>query len=324
VGSPSAVVAAVASAGGVEALSEFVSLLPADFPAAVLVLLHIPPAGPSVLPRILDRAAKLPAQHPKDGDRLAAGVIVVAPPDRHLAVSGSQVRLLTGARENGHRPSADVLLRSVAQTFGHRAAGVVMSGSMDDGAAGLRAVRAAGGLALVQDPREAAFPGMPSAAIEEADPQFVGPVAALAQRLCEWAAQPPENQPGTGLPPPSRNPGELTALTCPECGGTMFEHNTSGAERLRCWVGHSFSLDGLAVGKQDALEKALWAAVVALNEQADLFRRIIARLSAGGRTLQLPRYRENVADIEERAAVLLSLIHELVERASTSNEHEGR
>jgi two-component system, chemotaxis family, protein-glutamate methylesterase/glutaminase len=317
------VVAAVASAGGVEALTEFVSFLPADFPAAVLVVLHIPPAGPSVLPRILGRAGKLPARHPKDGDRLAAGVITVAPPDRHLVVSKGHVLLLTGARENGHRPSADVLLRSVAQEFGNRAAGVVMSGSMDDGAAGLRAVRIANGLALVQDPREAAFPSMPSAAIAEAHPQFVGPVAALVKRLCEWVAQLPEDSPGSDIRPPDPHAGEPTALTCPECGGTMFEQDVFGAERLRCRMGHTFSLDGLAVGKRDALEKSLWAAVVALNEQADLFRRIIARLSANGRTLQLPRYRETIADIEERAAVLLSLIHALVERASTSNEQEA-
>jgi two-component system, chemotaxis family, protein-glutamate methylesterase/glutaminase len=186
---PPAVVAVVASAGGVEALTSFVSMLPAGFPAAVLVVLHIPPAGPSVLPRILTRAGKLPARHPADGEPLARGVIMVAPPDRHLALTGQHVQLLSGARERGHRPSADVLLRSAAEAFGDRAAGVVLSGTMDDGAAGLRAVSAAGGLTLVQDPEEASFPGMPLAAIAEASPQFVGPVTALAGKVCEWVAQ---------------------------------------------------------------------------------------------------------------------------------------
>jgi two-component system chemotaxis response regulator CheB len=307
----------------VEALSEFVSLLPADFPGAVLVLLHIPAAGPSVLPRILGRAGKLPARHPKDDDRLTGGMITCAPPDRHLVVADGRVRLLAGARENGHRPSADVLLRSVAEDFGPRGAGIVLSGSMDDGAAGLRAVRVATGLALVQDPKEAAFPGMPQAAIEEADPQFVGPVSALAERLCEWVAQLPENLVVTDPPEPVGDPREPTELTCPECGGTLYEHDVYGAERLRCRVGHTFSLDGLAIGKREALEKALWAAVVALDEQADLSRRIMARLSASGRTSRLERYRENIAVIKERAAVLLGLIHELVERASTSTEEEA-
>jgi two-component system chemotaxis response regulator CheB len=317
------VVAVVASAGGVEALSEFVSLLPADFPAAVLVLLHIPAAGPSVLPRILGRAGKLPARHPKDGDRLAGGVITVAPPDRHLVVAHGQVRLLTGARENGHRPSADVLLRSVAQDCGDRGAGIVLSGSMDDGAAGLRAVRVASGFALVQDPKEAAFPGMPQAAIDEADPQFVGSVTALTERLCHWLARLPDDPEEADPPRPDLVPKGPTPLTCPECGGTLFEHDLFGAERVRCRMGHSFSLDGLATGKQEALEKALWTAMVVLGEQADLSRRIMARLSASGRTSQLKRYRENIATTEQRAAVLHGLIHELVERASTSDEEEA-
>jgi two-component system chemotaxis response regulator CheB len=307
----------------VEALSEFVSLLPADFPAAVLVLLHIPPAGPSVLPRILARAGKLPARHPKDGDRLAGGVITVAPPDRHLVVADGHVRLLTEARENGHRPSADVLLRSVAHDFGARGAGIVLSGSMDDGAAGLRAVRVASGFALAQDPGEAAFPGMPRAAIDEADPQFVGPVAALAPRLCEWLAQLPDDPEGADPAQPAPFPANPTPLTCPECGGTLFEHHAFGAERLRCRVGHMFSLDSLAAGKRESLERALWAAKVALDEQADLARRILSRLSASGRTSQLKWYRENLAVTEQRAAVLLGLIHELVEGASTSDEEEA-
>jgi two-component system chemotaxis response regulator CheB len=308
----------------VEALSEFVSFLPADFPAAVLVLLHIPATGPSVLPLMLARAGKLPARHPKDGDPLAGGVITVAPPDRHLVVADGQVRLLTDARENGHRPSADVLLRSVAQDFGARGAGIVLSGSMDDGAAGLRAVRVASGFALVQDPKQAAFPGMPQAAIDEADPQFVGPVAALTERLCSWLSRLPDDpEDDADLPQPAPFPKSPTPLTCPECGGTLFDHDVFGAERLRCRVGHAFSLDGLALGKQEAVEKALWAAVVALDEQADLSRRIIGRLSASGRTSQLARYREDIAVIEQRASVLLGLIHELVGRASISDEDEA-
>jgi two-component system, chemotaxis family, protein-glutamate methylesterase/glutaminase len=322
-GNPPAVVAVVASAGGVEALSEFVSFLPVDFPAAVLVLLHIPATGPSVLPRILGRAGKLAARHPQDGDRLAGGVITVAPPDRHLVVADGQVRLLTAARENGHRPSADVLLRSVAENCGARGAGIVLSGLMDDGAAGLRALRVAGGLTLVQDPKEAAFPGMPQAAIEEAGPQLVGPVAVLAEYLCEWVAQLPGNQAGADSPQPLPVPAEPTALTCPECGGALFEHDVFGAERLRCRVGHTFSLTGMTIGKQETLEKALWAAVVALDEQADLNRRILARLSARGRTSQVERYRENIDTTEQRAAVLLGLIHELVERGSIGDEEEA-
>lgn len=224
----------MASAGGVEALTSFVSMLPAGFPAAVLVVLHIPAEGPSVLPRILARAGNLPARHPDDGEPLARGVIMVAPPNRHLIVADRHVRLLSRAPENGHRPSADVLLRSAAEVFGDRAAGVVLSGTMDDGAAGLRAIAAVSGLTLVQDPEEAPFPGMPLAAIAEASPQFVGPVAALADQVCEWVAHLPGNPGGPGFPaadPPDGppDPPARTSLTCPECGGSLFWNDLDGA-----------------------------------------------------------------------------------------------
>jgi two-component system chemotaxis response regulator CheB len=163
-------------------------MLPGDFPAAVLVVLHIPPAGPTVLPEILSRAGPLPARHPADGEPLAGGVILVAPPDRHLAVSESRARVLADPRDHGHRPSADVLLRSVAGAFGAACCGMVLSGTMDDGAAGLAAVGRAGGLALVQDPAEALFPGMPRAAIEQADPQLIAPLSELASRVGTWLA----------------------------------------------------------------------------------------------------------------------------------------
>jgi two-component system chemotaxis response regulator CheB len=320
---PPAVVAVVASAGGVEALTSFVSMLPAGFPAAVLVVLHIPAASPSVLPRILARAGRLPARHPADGEPLARGVIAVAPPDRHLVVAGRHIRLLSGARENGHRPSADVLLRSVAEVFGDRAAGVVLSGTMDDGAAGLRAIAAVSGLTLVQDPEEASFPGMPLAAIAEASPQFVGPVTALAGQVCNWVARLPGHPGGTGSPaggPPDDpfDPPLRTSLTCPECGGSLFPHDLYGASRVRCRVGRTYSLNGLSVGKQEVLEKALWAAVVALDEQAEVARRILKRLGSSGRIAQRQRYQEEVTLAEQRSAALTGLIRELT--AQTSRE----
>jgi two-component system chemotaxis response regulator CheB len=165
-----------------------VSGLPGNFPASVLVVLHIPARGHTVLPEILSRAGPLPARHPADGEPLAPGVILVAPPDRHLAASGGCARVLASPLENGHRPSADVLLRSAASDFGAACCGVILSGTMNDGAAGLAAVRQAGGLALVQDPAEADFPGMPQAAIAAADPQLVAPLSALAERLATWVS----------------------------------------------------------------------------------------------------------------------------------------
>ena len=319
---PQAAVAVAASAGGVEALSGFVSALPEDFPAALLVVLHIPPAGPSVLPSILTRAGKLAARHPNDGELLEDGVIMVAPPDKHMTVDDRSVRVMTGPRENGHRPAADVLFRSVAETFGESGAGVVLSGTMDDGAAGLRAIRTVGGLALVQDPKEAAFPGMPLAAIREGEPHFVGAVSLLAERVCAWLSELPAGGPRVGAATLA-NPGreemaDLTPLTCPECGGTLWHRHQYGAERYRCRVGHTFSADGLMLGKQDALEAALWAAIVALDERAEISRRIAKRLEENGRLGQLGRYRADTRAAAERADALRELTRDLVQGVNVS------
>jgi two-component system, chemotaxis family, protein-glutamate methylesterase/glutaminase len=320
------VVAVAASAGGVEALSSFAASLPAEFSAAVLVVLHIPSGGRSALPKILSRVGKLPARHPADGEPLTPGVILVAPPDRHMVVNRGKVHLIVGARENGHRPAADVLMRSVAESLGPRCAGVVLSGTMDDGAAGLSAVRAAGGLTLVQDPEEAAFAGMPGAAIQDAVPQFVGPVARLADRICDWLAGEPatprEEAMRPAEPAQTANPGHLTPLTCPECGGTLWHHDDYGAPRYRCRVGHAFSADNLMLGNQAAIEAALWAAIVALDERADLARRVVKRLESSGGTSQVARYRQDIAAAEQRAEVLRGLVGELVHGVS-SHEDEG-
>jgi two-component system chemotaxis response regulator CheB len=289
-------------------------------------VLHIPPAGPSVLPRILERAGKLPCRHARDGEALTGGLVLVAPPDRHLVVGGRRAHVITGPRENGHRPAADVLLRSVAENFGPRSAGVVLSGTMDDGAAGLRAIRTVGGLTLVQDPEQAAFPNMPLAAIAEADPQVVAPVADLAAHVCDWLAQLPEVAPEALVSASDPYPDvdtDLTPMTCPECGGTLWLRNAYGAERFRCRVGHTFSFNGLMMGKQTALEHALWAAVVALEERADLSMRDMKRLEASGRVSHLERFREDAEASRERASFLRGLLRDLVQEASTTYDEMG-
>jgi two-component system chemotaxis response regulator CheB len=326
------VIGIAASAGGIEALRGLIASLPAELSAAVLVVMHVSPAGPSVLPRILGRAGVLPARHPEDGDPLQEGVIYAAPPDRHMVVSGGAIRLLTEARVNGHRPSADVLLHSIARACRSGGAGVVLSGTMDDGAAGLRAIRLAGGMTLVQDPEEAAFPGMPLAAINECEPHVIGPVAKLAASLCEWLAgrAVPVTQPDGVLagittdPLAADDPVELTALTCPECGGSLSLHDELGTERFRCRVGHSYSADGVLLGKQRALESALWAAIVALDEQADVSRRIVDRLEAQGREPQIAWHRRNMLAAQRHASYLRSVISGLLQEGTAEHGEDER
>ena len=176
-----------ASAGGVEALCRLLSLLPADLPAAVLVVMHVAPAAPNVLPRILARAGRLPAEEAVDGTRLVARRVYVAPSDQHLLVRDGHVVLVRGPRENGHRPALDPLFRSAAREHGADVVGVVLSGNLSDGTHGLAQVKRHGGMALVQDPLEALFDGMPRSAIAEVMVDEVLPIAGLATAIERFA-----------------------------------------------------------------------------------------------------------------------------------------
>jgi two-component system chemotaxis response regulator CheB len=172
-----------ASAGGVEALSRLVADLPGDLAASVFIVLHIPPSGISVLPEILSRRSHLPVRRPEDGEAIVPGTVYVAPPDRHLLVTPEAVRLGTGPREHGLRPAVDTLFRSAAGAYGPRVVGVVLSGTLDDGAAGLQAIKQRDGMGVVQDPDDARYPGMPRSALALDHPDLVLPLAEIGSAL---------------------------------------------------------------------------------------------------------------------------------------------
>jgi two-component system chemotaxis response regulator CheB len=254
-------VAVGASAGGVEALTRLVSGLPRDFAAALLVVVHVTPSGTSVLPAILSRAGRLRAVHAEDGMEIGPGRIFVAPPDRHVLVEEGRLRLSHGARENGHRPAIDPLFRSAAHVFEDRTIGVVLSGTRDDGTAGLIEIRRRGGIGVVQDPADALFPSMPESAIARAEPDHVLDVPGIARLLVELANGERSNpgnpagtdvdrQPGSGrldptVPGGEEPPGTLSALTCPECGGALWEIRDGQLLRYECHVGHAYSEQAL-------------------------------------------------------------------------------
>jgi len=197
------VVVVGASAGGVEALAAFVGNLPASTRQAVCVVLHISPAGTSAMPSILARGAQLPVHSPVDGEPLLAGHVYVAPPDHHLEIEPGRVRLTQSPPENGHRPAIDATMRSAATAYDGQVVGFVLSGSRDDGTAGLRAIKQGGGAAVVQDPAEALYDGMPTSAIAHVDIDAVLPVGQMAG----WLAR---HRPG-GRPPPGHTEAPQTA-----------------------------------------------------------------------------------------------------------------
>jgi two-component system, chemotaxis family, protein-glutamate methylesterase/glutaminase len=278
-----------ASAGGVQTLHELLGALPADLPATVLVVVHIPPVGESALPRVLARAGALPARHPRDGDPLTAGEILVAPPDRHLLVQDSRVRLRRGPWENRQRPAIDPLFRSAAAARGSGVVAVVLSGALDDGAVGAASVAAQDGLVLVQDPAEARVSSMPRAALAAVRRAQRLPAAELGPRIAELVRSPgvhlppaaPVPQEGSasmaGAPTEASDLGTPAALGCPDCQGGMYEGTTDGTVAYRCHVGHTWAAQTLLDAQRQAVESAIYNAASKLLEIAGVHRRLADR-----------------------------------------------
>jgi len=314
-----------ASAGGVEALKALVAGLPADFPASIFVVVHFPAYGTSFLPEILSRAGRLPALHPADGDPVRPGTIYVAPPDHHLLLGkDGTVRLSRGPRENGHRPSVDPLFRSAARAYGRRVVGVVLTGNLDDGTAGLSAVVRRGGTGVVQDPADAAHPGMPSSALAYVRVEHTVTLAGLRALLQRLVAEPIGDEAGRGderlefetdiaeMDPYALHaddrPGKPSGFTCPECHGVLWEIQDDELVRFRCRVGHAYGAETLLAEQVDEVEAALWSAFQALKERAAFARRMARKMETRGSRLSRQRFIEQAAEADQRASVIREVL----------------
>jgi two-component system chemotaxis response regulator CheB len=334
-----------ASAGGVEALGALVRGLPADLPAAVFVVLHVPPHGTSVLPNILRRAGPLPADHARDGEEIKPGRIYIGPPDFHMLIKNGSIRLARGPTENSHRPAIDPLFRTAARRYGRRVVGVVLSGVLDDGTAGLLAIKGQGGLAIVQHPDDALYPGMPQSALDVVSIDYTLPVADIGPLLARLAATPL-----APAPPPAVSaemevetdmaeleldamqtfdrPGIPSTFACPECNGVLWELHEGDLIRYRCRVGHAWSPDSLLAKQSDALEAALWSALRALEERAALAIKMAERADQRGYDLVASKFRAQVGEAEGHARVirrvLLSKRGENTESTNAASGEEPR
>jgi two-component system chemotaxis response regulator CheB len=292
-----------ASAGGVEALQIFAASLPSDLLAAVFIVLHIGSGGSekrSHLPGILSRAGRLAAVHPRDGDPIEKGLIYVAPPDCHLLVASDRITLSRGPKENRTRPAINPLFRSAALAYGDRVTGVILTGMLDDGVAGLAEIKRRGGVAVIEDPGSALYPSMPRNALDRVDVDYVVPLREVGDVVSRLART---ERDAIGREEPMEK--KATALTCPECRGPISEERQGRIVEYTCRVGHRYSPLAMKNEHHDTVERSLWASVVALEEAADMAEWLAPELGSDGM--------EEASKQREQAALLRRVLARLPE-----------
>ena len=292
-----------ASAGGMDALQKLVSGLPADLSASVFIVWHLAPGTKSILPQVLSKAGPLKALNPADGDRIQPGRIYVAPNDHHMLLEKGYIRVAKGPKENRFRPAVDPLFRSAAYLYGPRVIGVVMTGALDDGTAGLWTIKLRGGTAIVQEPEEALIRAMPLNALDNVAVDHKLPaqkIGELVGRLVREPAAAPVGVPAEedektwheiriakereALEEDIFRFGELSPFTCPECRGVLTLLREGKIVRFRCHTGHAFSADTLLEAGTEAIEERLWDAVRAVDETVLLLSRLGEEFARSGNT----------------------------------------
>jgi two-component system chemotaxis response regulator CheB len=313
------------SAGGLEALDRLIGQLPAGFPASIFIVQHLAPenTGEPLLRR-LRRHTAFDCRVAKNGERFKRGGIYIAPPDNHLLLKKRVVLVTKGARENRSRPAIDPLFRSAAVTHGRRVIGVVLTGFLDDGTAGLIAIQKCGGVAVVQDPKDAAYPGMPQSAVNGLTVDYCVPIGKMGPLLetliCQRAGK------RKSVPTDVRieaeiaervlsNVAEVTGLgnqvpyNCPNCGGVLWEMSERGRrrKRYRCHTGHSFTAPALLTSQSEKIEEMLWIALRMFEERKNLLKSL-AKTESGARARDgaAQRLKETQNHIDRIRGILLA------------------
>jgi two-component system chemotaxis response regulator CheB len=315
------------SAGGVSALKELVAGLPADLEAAVMVVLHLGASDPSYLHEILGRHAALPVSQAEDRDPVRPGRILVARPDYHLVLEDESVRLVRGPKENRCRPSIDALFRSAAFTYGPRVVGVVLTGTLDDGSAGLWWIKERGGTAIVQDPNDAEFPAMPRNALSQVSTDHivsVGAMGPLLVRLSHEASGADRGDSPKELRVQTQIAGEkgalsagvmtlgpITPYTCPQCHGVLVQVKEGGVPHFRCHTGHGYSINTLLAEVTEYVEDSLWNSIRSIEEGAMLLQHLARHSRDEVKDLAAAKlFDEKAKDTLEHAEVLRKVAHQ--------------
>lgn len=315
------------SAGGIRALTTLFAALPAHLPATFCVVQHVSPDEPSILPQIISDVGAMAAAHPADGEHIRRGRIYVAPPDHHLLLVDGIVRVARGPKENRFRPSIDATFRSAARAYGPRVIGVVLTGHLGDGTVGLQAIRKRGGLSVVQNPKEAEYPSMPSSALRYVKVDYCVPLAEIPDLLLRLVGEPAAAEELYPLPRDVEvesniaeqhmdsdelldnveKIGRQTVYTCPECNGVIWQIGDDEPLRLRCHVGHSFTADIFQQLQNEKLENALWTAVRVMDESANFYRDRADHLRQNN-LIEAQRHDEQATKLSAQASALRQLV----------------
>lgn len=313
------------SAGGLDVLRDIVAAIPSDFPAAIAVVMHTSAESPGVLRHILAKVTRLPCVSPTRLEWLRPGTIYVAPPDHHMLVIPGHICVSKGPKENRFRPAIDPLFRSAAQVYGPNAVGVIMSGSLDDGVAGLWAIKRRGGVAIVQDPDEALFPALPRNALAYVtDVDHVVPSMQIPELLVQLTGQPERDVPSE-IPedikielsiakqedPIQAGVGRLgkpSVLSCPECHGVLLQLKEAGHIRFRCHTGHAYSMGSLLTEVRCGIETQLWNAIRAMQEGDMLMRAMAEHIQDMHMSIDCVTLMERAAELQGQIATLRQMV----------------
>jgi two-component system chemotaxis response regulator CheB len=262
------IIAIGASAGGIDALKKVVSGFPPELQAAVFITMHLYQRSESMLPEILNRVGPLQALHPWEECAIKMGRIYVAPPDYHLILAEGTVHVAHGPKENLQRPCINTMFRSAAAAYGERVAGVVLTGLLDDGAAGLWEIQQRGGATVVQDPDEAAYKSMPESAIRGLSVQYIVRLAEMPSLLSRLTMGDQNGRADLDLK--REVVDDRVSQACPECGGVMKLHRLGKLVEYTCHVGHRIGLKTMIAEKSAKVERAIWTALSQSEELVDL------------------------------------------------------
>ena len=333
-----------ASAGGFEALKVLVAGFPADLDAAVLIVWHMAAQVPGILPQVLDRVGSVNAKQAEDGEHVNFNQIYVAPPDQHLIIENDIIRTTRGPKENRFRPAVDPLFRSAAYSYGPRVIGVVLSGALDDGTAGLWTIKRYGGLAVVQHPDDAEVPSMPESAMKEIDVDHAVPIAEMADLLVRTSSQEvtvaevamkkdekTEFEVKTAAEDHAQeggimNFGSVTPYTCPDCHGVLFELTDGPSiRRFRCHTGHAFSADSLLSALTENIEDSVWTAIRAIEESVLLLNQMGTYLADNNHTERSALYFRKAFEAEDRIEKLRQVVfsHEHLNNEILTRRSDG-